>query len=181
MTRNLPLHGAAVALSWLVPRAMRESFIGDLVEGYAHRRNATSGASALRWYLRQIGGSVAPLFWSALRSAAWPRTLGVAMLAYLAVGVAQGLIHWATTGLAHYSPVALVIVFPVVVLIAHAAERARRGAAFVLAAAMLLAITAMTLFTVEAAPLWYRAAYFVVGPAAALLGRTCAAQSTSSA
>jgi hypothetical protein len=171
MMRNATLHLAAMALSWLVPRADRDALIGDLLEGYALRRDQTSGFAALRWYWRQIFASVPPLLWSKLRMEGWLITLGVALLAYVAVGVAQVLVHRATSGWATYSPIGLVIVFPIVSLIACAAERARRGAALVLGAAMLLAITALTIFTVEPAPTWYRIAYFVAGPMAALLGR----------
>jgi hypothetical protein len=35
---------------------------------------------------------------------------------------------------------------------------------------MLLAVTAMTVWGSESVPLWYRVAYFFVGPAAAFIG-----------
>ena len=35
---------------------------------------------------------------------------------------------------------------------------------------MLFAVTAMTVWTTERTPAWYRIAYFFVGPAAALIG-----------
>ena len=96
----------------------------------------------------------------------------MALLAYLVVGAAQLTIGWAlpTSYGPTYDPLGLVILFPVIVLIGYFAERSRRRAATVLAAMMLLAVTALTLFTTENAPLWYRVAYFVVGPVAALVG-----------
>ncbi len=107
-----------------------------------------------------------------LARAVWLATLGVALRAYLVLFAAQLTIGWAlpTSYGPTYDPLGLVILFPLIVLIGYVAERSRRRAATVLAAMMLLAATALTLFTTENAPLWYRVAFFVVGPVAALVG-----------
>jgi hypothetical protein len=168
----LALYVATWIVSRLVPKGDREPLIGDLAEEYALRVNAASSSAALKWYLRQICASIPPLLWARLTQAAWLATLGVALLAYFAVGVVQLIIHWAIPSSSgpEYQPLGLVIIFPMVVLIGYFAERLRRRAAIVLAAMMLLAITAMTVWTTESAPLWYRVAYFFVGPAAAFIG-----------
>jgi len=169
---HLALHVATWIFSRLVPEDDREPLIGDLVEEYALRVNAASSSAALKWYLQQICASTPPLLWVRLTRAAWLATLGVALLAYFAVGVMQLIIHWAIPSASApvYNPLGLVIIFPVVVLIGYFAERFRRRAAILLGAMMLLAITAMTVWATENAPLWYRAAYFFVGPAAAFIG-----------
>jgi hypothetical protein len=169
---RLAMHVATCIFSRLVPKGDREPLIGDLAEEYALRVNAASSSAALKWYLQQIGASIPPLLWARLTRAAWLATLGVALLAYFAVGVVQLIIHWAipSSSATVYNPLGLVIIFPMVVLIGYFAERFRRRAAIVLGAMMLLAITAMTVWTTESAPLWYRVAYFFVGPAAAFIG-----------
>jgi hypothetical protein len=169
---RLALYVATWIISRLVPRGDREPLIGDFAEEYALRVNAAASPAALKWYLRQICASIPPLLWSRVTQGAWLATLGVALLAYFAVGVAQLIIHWAipSSSAPLYRPLGLVIIFPMVVLIGYFAERLRRGAAIVLGAMMLLAITMMTVATAESAPLWYRVAYFFVGPAAAFIG-----------
>jgi hypothetical protein len=56
------------------------------------------------------------------------------------------------------------------VLIGYFAAWFRPGAAVVLAAMMLLSVTAITLWATESMPTWYRIAYFLVGPAATFIG-----------
>jgi hypothetical protein len=177
---HLALAVATWMFSRLIPKGDRDSLIGDLVEEYAFRANAASSSVAFRWYLRQVCASVPPLLWLRLSRATWLATFGVALLAYVAVGVVQVILQWAMTGAAAtlYSPLGPVVVFPMVVAIAYVAEGFRRRSAIVLGAMMLIAITAVTLWVPENAPLWYRIAYFVVGPAAAVIGSTLRSRRT---
>jgi hypothetical protein len=158
--------------SWLAPKDVREPLLGDLAEEYARRAKANSSSAALKWYLQQICASTPPLLWVRLTRSAWLSTLGVALLAYVTVGVVQVIIRWAisSSSATVYNRLDVIIVFPIVVLIGYFAERFRRRAAIVLGAMMLLAITWMTLWGAENSPLWYRVAWFVVGPAAAFIG-----------
>ncbi|HEY4342528.1 MAG TPA: hypothetical protein VGM97_21505 [Steroidobacteraceae bacterium] len=151
--------------------------MGDLDEEYALRATTASSSAAFKWYLRQVCTSAPPLLWIRLTRNAWPATLGIALLAYLAVGVAEFMVNQALAGLsgtdgAAYNPLGMVITFPVVVLIGYFAARRRRRAPLVLGAMMLINVTAMTLLSTEIMPLGYRVAYFLVGPAAALIGST---------
>jgi hypothetical protein len=170
--RNPALHAATWIFSWLVPKEVREPLMGDLAEEYAFRVKAASSSAALRWYLQQIFASIPPLIWTRLTRTAWLSTLGVALLAYFSVGVVQIIIRWAisSTSETRYNPLDLIVIFPIVVFIGYLAERLRCRAAIVLGAMMLIAITAMTVWASEAAPLWYRLAWFFVGPAAAFIG-----------
>jgi len=158
--------------SWFVSKDVRESLIGDLEEEYAARMATDSSSAALRWYLRQICASIPPLLWIRLTRATWLATLGVALLAYITVGVAQLIVFWAasnTFSTTHHA-FDVIVIFPIVVLIGYFAERLRSGAAILLGAMMLIAITAMTVFVSESSPVWYRVAWFLVGPTAAYVG-----------
>lgn len=163
------------AFSWLAPRSEREALMGDLEEEYALRANAASASAACKWYLRQVCASAAPLLWTRLTRTTWISTLGVALFAYIAVGVVELIVNWAlayssVTGTVAYNPVGMFVTFPIVVLIGYFAARFRRAAPIVLGAIMLLTVTAMTLWSTERTPAWYTIAYFVVGPAATLIG-----------
>jgi hypothetical protein len=166
------LRVATWIFAWLVPKAEREPLIGDLAEEYTLRTKTASSSSAFKWYLQQILASVPPLAWSRITRTVWLSTLCVALLAYFAVGVAQVILRWAisSSSATAHNPLDLIAIFPMVVLIGYFAERFRRRAAIVLGAMMLLAITAMTVWATETSPLWYRVAWFFVGPAAALIG-----------
>jgi hypothetical protein len=166
------LHVATWIFSWLVPKDVREPLMGDLAEEYALRVKAVSSSAALRWYLQQICASIPPLLWTRLTRTTWLSTLGVALLAYVTVGVVQIILRWAisSSSATLHNPLDLIVIFPVVVLIGYLAERLRRRAAIVLGAMMLIAITALTVWASESAPLWYRLAWFFVGPAAAFIG-----------
>jgi hypothetical protein len=169
------LHVMSWLLSRLAPEGAREPLVGDLTEEYALRANSTSSSAALRWYLRQVCASASPLLWARLTRAAWISTIGVALLAYITVGVAEFTVNWAisnraATSIFAYKLLGLIITFPIVVLIGYFAARFRRGAAFVLGVMMLLVVTMMMLWTTESMPTWFRIAYFIGGPAAAFIG-----------
>ncbi len=162
-------------VSRLVPKREREPLVGDLSEEFALRANASSSSAALQWCLRQVCASAPPLMWANLRRSAWISTLGVAMLAYIAVGIVEFGVNWGMSlasgqASAAYNPAGMLIPFPMVVTIGYFAARRRSGAPVVLATLMLTAVTVMTLSAGESVPLWYRCAYFVAGPAAAVIG-----------
>ncbi len=166
------LNVATWIFSWLVPKDVREPLMGDLAEEYSLRVKAVSSSAAFKWYLQQIFASIPPLLWTRLTRATWLSTFGVALLAYFIVGLVQVILRWviSSSSATVYNPLDLIIVFPMVVLIGYFAERFRRRAAIVLGVMMLIAITAMTVGASENSPLWYRVAWFFVGPAAALIG-----------
>jgi len=166
--RNPSLHLATWVLSRLLPENELDPLIGDLAEEYALRSKAASSSAARKWYLRQVCASVPPLLWARLRRPMWLATFGLALAAYIAVGVVDLIVNEV---ISRFNPLNLVISFPMVVLIGYCAARIRPGAVTVLAAMMLVAVTVMTVSTTETAPLWYRIAYFFVGPAAVFIGR----------
>ena len=167
---------ALVVATWLfsrlVPKRDREPLIGDLEEEYALRARVDSSSAPLGWYVRQLCSSIPPVMAHRLFAATWPATVGVALLAYVAVGLGQLVIYWAipASSAPTYNPLGVIMSFPLVAIIGYFAELSRRRAAIVLAAIMLFAITAVTVLIAEDAPFWYHAAYFVVGPVGALVG-----------
>jgi hypothetical protein len=165
--RNSSLHLATWVLARLVPENEREPLIGDLAEEYALRSKAASSSAALKWYLRQMCASVPPLLWARLRRPTWLATFGLALAAYVAVGIVDVLVNWV---ISRFNPLSLLLSFPIVVLIGYCAARFRPRAPIVLAAMMLVTVTVMTLTASESPPLWYRIAYFFVGPVAAFMG-----------
>jgi hypothetical protein len=172
------------AVTWLfsrlVPKDVREPMIGDLAEEYVARAKATSSFAALSWYLREICASVPPMLWIRLTRAAWIATLAVAGLAFIAAGVVDVVVtraipNWAADGTFAPSPLGVVIKLLVVGLIGYFAERSRRRAGLVLGAILFLVIAAMTLSSSEmSSPLWFKASWFFLGPAAAVGGILCA-------
>src|ERR1700760_1770285 len=97
------LRWALRIFSWLAPRSAREAMLGDLAEEFALRAAAASPAAAARWYRRELCASPPPLtlLWTRVARAPWLATMGVALLAYVGVGVAEFLVHLA---LSHSSP-----------------------------------------------------------------------------
>jgi hypothetical protein len=166
------VHVATWILSRLVPQGEREPLLGDLAEEYALRANTASSSAAFKWYLQQICASAPPLLCDRLTRAAWSATAGVALLAYIAVGLVELIVNRAISSstAVSYNPLGMVITFPMVVLIGYFAARFRPRAPVVLGAMMLLAVTARTVSTTESVPQWYRIAYFFVGPAAVFIG-----------
>jgi hypothetical protein len=172
MMHQLTRRVATWIFSRLVPKVDRESLVGDLEEEYRLRARADSSSAPLGWYLREICCSIPPVVGIRLARAAWLATLCVALVAYFAVGLGQVLIYLAIPASVAptYNPLGVIVAFPMVAFIGYFAERSRRRAAIVLGAIMLISITLATLLITENAPLWYRAAYFFVGPLGALVG-----------
>jgi hypothetical protein len=168
----LALNMARWILARFVPEGEREPLVGDLEEEYALRVRTDSSSAPVVWYLRQICSSIPPVIGVRLSRATWLATLGVALVAYFAVGLGQLVIFWAipASSAPTYNPLGVIITFPLVAIIGYFAELSRRRAAIVLAAIMLFAITAVTMLIAESAPFWYHAAYFFVGPVGALVG-----------
>lgn len=177
MTPHRTLQLATWMLSRLAPESEREPLVGDLMEEFALRANSSSASQALRWYLRQVCASAGPLLWVRFRRGVWTwiSTMGVALLAYIAVGVVDFAVkwvipNWTADGTFAPNPLGLIVTSALVVVIGYCAARFRRGAPIVLGVIMLLVVVWMMWGTAEHIPLWYRIAYFLIGPGAAFLG-----------
>jgi len=166
------LRVATRVFSLLVPKELRDPLIGDLAQEYALRAQTVDSSAALKWYLKEMCASIAPLLWTRITHSAWASTLGVAVVAYLAVFLTQLIIFRAiyTSFGSVPKPLDLTVSFLVVASMAYVAERLRRRAAIVLGAIALLVSTSIVVLTPQASPLWFRIALFLVGPVAAFVG-----------
>ena len=150
--------------SRLEPAAEREALLGDLHEEHSLRSAAGSPTAARTWLRRQLCASILHFAWCRAKAVAWISTAGVAVLAYVAIGVIDYLIK---RGVA-VSPVAgLLLTFIAATLVAYVAGLLRRGAPIVLATMLLLAIIVMTLSASGSGPWWQRLGYFLLGPVTA--------------
>jgi hypothetical protein len=181
MTRHRTLHLATWFLARLVPESEREPLVGDLMEEYALRTNATSSSVALRWYLRQVYASAPSLLWARFRSVPWFSTIGVTFLGYIAVGLADFAVkwvipNWTADGTFAPNPIGQLVMFPLLGGIGYFAARFRRGASILLTLVMLMVTLWMLWGTNENLPTWFRISYFVLGPAAVLAGGALASR-----
>ena len=166
------LRAATRIFSWLVPKEFREPLIGDLTQEYSRRAQTVDSSAALKWYLKEICASIPPLLWTRITRSAWISTLGVAVVAYVAVFMTQMIIFrmiYTSFGFVP-RPIDLTVSFLIVACMGYAAERLRRRAAIVLGAIALLVATTMVVLTPQTSPLWFRIALPLVGPVAAFVG-----------
>ena len=91
--RHRAVHVATWILSRLVSKGEREPLLGDLAEEYALRANTASASAAFKWYLQQICASAPALLYAKLTRSAWIVTAGVALLAYIAVGLVELIVN----------------------------------------------------------------------------------------
>src|SRR5580704_1181985 len=119
--RHRAVHAATWILSRVVSKSEREPLIGDLAEEYALRVNAADSSAAFKWYLQQICASAPALLYARLTRATWIGTTGVALLAYIAVGLVELIVNWAisSSSAVAYNPLGMVITFPMVVVIGY--------------------------------------------------------------
>ena len=168
------------AFEWLLPQDVAEALVGDLLEEYAVRVRTVGPRRAAWWYWEQVGRSVVPVLHTAFRRREWVLAWVVGWVAYSIVVSAEVSARDSVAKIATHTSVdaipVLIVCLGTIVLVAYVAERVRTGAA--LALAPLVAITAVThlITTADGMPLWYRLAFLVAGPAAALAARALRAR-----
>lgn len=81
----------------LLPRELGELAVGDLNEEFALRIRSRSRSrprgGATAWFAMQAAASVPPLLVLSVRRLSWLRSLGVAVAAYLALGLVEPYMH----------------------------------------------------------------------------------------
>lgn len=82
----------------LLPRDIGEIVVGDLNEEFVLRAQATSRARAIRWFAAQAARSVPRLLLQSLRRWSWLKSLGVALAAWLALGLVEPYAHGVLSG-----------------------------------------------------------------------------------
>ncbi len=165
---------------WLLPEDVAEALVGDLLEEHAVRVRTEGSRRAALWYWEQVGRSVAPVLHTAFRRRDWVLAWVIGWVAYSIVVSAEISARVSVAKVATHTSVdaipVLIVCLGTIVLVAHVAERVRVGAA--LALALLVALTAVThlLTAADGMPSWYRLAFLVAGPAAALAARALRAR-----
>ena len=172
--KNLKLEVAAWVLSRFAPISAREALIGDLTEEYARLAKAGLPDAPLGWYLRHICGSIPPLLWASLARGTWPKTLGIALVAYtLLTFPTRWFVQWAVHRLPPKidGPVELVFLLPTVLLIGYLAERIRRRTLIMLGTLLMLTIAAQFVWgDARNAPIQSQLAWLFLGPAVIFVG-----------
>lgn len=77
----------------LLPRELGELVVGDLNEEFALRARSQAGAGATAWFAMQAAASVPRLLVLSVRRLSWLRSFGVAVAAYLALGLVEPYMH----------------------------------------------------------------------------------------
>lgn len=178
------VHGPGRLLERLIPEPHREALLGDLAEERALRSRSGGAPSAARWHRRQLLGSVVPLLGVAVKRSRWAATLGVALGAYLALGIVElaatlALDRLVTAGTDVTLLLSLIVGVAIAALIGYQAARIRPGAALTLAVIMVVVVAALMATSGESAPLWYQLGYLVAGPAAVLAAEAWRAKSSA--
>lgn len=176
MKRFSPPALACWLLESALPPQPGEAMLGDLVEEYTLRADATSPSAASRWFWGQACRSLPPMAWCALRRGEWIVSLGVALGVYLAMGVLKMGTDLAILKLAAPGPTAQVVLAPIVFLTTTAiggclAARVRRGATILLALSVMITVVVLIDLKVCTMPVpwWYQFGFLALGPLAVLI------------
>lgn len=175
MNPGTPPRIAIRLLESLLPEEDRDAVVGDLIEESALRARASTRATATWWCWGQVARSIPPVLWTDLRRGHWFRTLGVAIVAYVAASVLESVGVALILELLHPDPhlaivVSVIVGLATMVLGGYVAASIRQGAAPALAAIILVVVAVLIVTMPNSAPLWYGLTFLIAGPLAALAG-----------
>lgn len=157
--------------------------LGDLCEEY-RLRASTSPEAAARWYWAQVIRSCPILLWRRARRGQWLSTAGIAVAAYVGVGVlnmvavtitAPWTVEFSSSDYVRKAVVALLAI----AASAHVASRLRPHSGRVMGCLVAVVAIVLVAFPVDASPLWYQVAFLVLGPVAGHLGSVGLAAGTT--
>jgi hypothetical protein len=93
VTRPLAVIWLSRLMECLLPRDVGELVVGDLNEEFALRMRSTPGGQATAWFALQVAVSVPRLLMLSVTRLTWLKSLGVAVAAYLALGLLEPYMH----------------------------------------------------------------------------------------
>lgn len=162
-------------LGRFVPERDLEAIVGDLAEECALRSHPETSARVSVWYWQQILASIAPLLWHAAKRGAWLMTFGVAMGAFVAIELvnryADLLIpKLLLRGSLSYVVVSMLFGLGTTALAGYLAARIRRGAAFTLAAMILVSASIYLSAFEHEVELWRQIIFVAAWTVAPLVG-----------
>jgi hypothetical protein len=175
MKHTAPPRLASWLLGLCLPQRDKETVLGDLVEEHALLASTLSPRDARRWYWDQALRSSARLFWVSIWRGHWLKTLGAALVGYVAVallvmGGDLAMSRLLTASETAYSLISLALGLPAMALGGYIAASMRPRAAVGLAViAGVMGVVSLAV-TGGAAPVWYQLALIAIGPAGSLAG-----------
>ena len=160
----------------VLPVPYRGALLGDLIEEYNLRAEATSPSAATRWFWGQACRSIPFIIGSSLRNGDWLISASTAVGVYAVMGTLKLAADFMIAKLVAPEPTAYVVLAPIVFLAftsigGYAAARIRCGTAVFLA--IIVMITVGVLIAAKACPVpvpwWYQFGFLTLGPLSVLL------------
>jgi hypothetical protein len=171
MSRCSPPTFACWLLEPVLPDRYREAILGDLIEEYTLRIEATSRFTAFRWFWSQTCRSVPSMVWCSLRSRKCFISMSIAVGVYIFMGTLKFAADWIISKLVAPDQATYVVLAPIVFLTTTTiggcvVARIRRGATMFLA--LIVMITVAILIGVKVCsipvPWWYQFGFLTLGP-----------------
>jgi hypothetical protein len=176
VTRPLAVTWLSRLMECLLPRDLGELVVGDLNEEFALRVRSMSCARATGWFAIQAAVSVPRLLVLSCRRLSWFKSLGVAVAAYLALGMVEPYMHRFVSlivqpGFNVQLVLNLCVGFTACACGGFLSTWIHRGSAvlYSLISAGILASMVMTRMSPDL-PLWFPAAFLVVALVAPIVG-----------
>lgn len=160
-------------LAWLMPSARAEALLGDLLEEHRLRLHVGSPASAARWYWMQLASSMPALLWASVQRHFSFFTLVTAVACFfVAAGVQVVLARLSPMTTSEFSRTVIMLFCSGVAMATggFVAALIRPGAAQLLAALVLVAMSVMMAFDSESVPFWFRGSFMVLDSLAPIAG-----------
>ena len=175
MSHLPPSPTATWLLECVLPERDRDAILGDLIEEYHLRAQSTTPRMVSRWYWGQACRSISRLALGSVGRGRWLPTLGVAVGAYIAAGALEfaGTVvisKLLAPDASVFTVISLVVGLTTMVIGGYFATWIRPGAGTVMAGIVMIVVAVLMTTMSGSAPLWYGAAFLVVGPLAALAG-----------
>lgn len=167
-------------VAWLLPSAVAEALLGDLVEERRVRLRDASPASVARWYWRQLACSIPVLLWTSVRRGVSFFAIVIALGGYVTSGIVasalRSLLSPVTASFVPHPVMALVCGLTALAAGGFAASWLRPAAGRLLAALVLVSMFVMMAFDSKSTPLWYELLYVVLGSLAPIVGGVASAR-----
>ena len=160
----------------VLPITYRGALLGDLIEEYNLRAEATSASAATRWFWGQACRSIPFIMRSSLRNGDWLISVSTAVGVYAVMGTLKLAADFMIAKLVAPEPTAFVVLAPIVFLAfasigGCAAARIRFGTVVFLALFVMITVAVQIIAKACAIPVpwWYEFGFLTLGPLSVLL------------
>jgi hypothetical protein len=176
MSRYSPPAFACRLFQNVLPIPYRGALLGDLIEEYNLRAEATSASAATRWFWGQACRSIPFIMGSSLRNGDWLISVSTAVGVYAVMGMLKLAADFMIAKLVAPGPTAYVVLAPIVFLAftsigGCAAARIRFGTAVFLALFVMITVAVQIIAKTCTIPVpwWYEFGFLTLGPLSVLL------------